>query len=92
MFVLFVSVQFNGSLTDFPPVQLMTVAPLIVRSLLLGKEIAEDHEADPAGTVMVSPDVAAFTQSRTSVRDALAAMRFGLDPLHAASASFPVAT
>jgi hypothetical protein len=55
--------------------------------LLLGSESAEAQVAKPEGTVIVSPLVAAVMQSFTSARLALAAVRAGLDPLHAASAS-----
>jgi hypothetical protein len=69
-----------------PPEQVMTVAPTMVRLLLPGSAMALDHEAEPAGTVIVSPLAAAVTQSFTSVRLALAASRLGLEPPHTASA------
>jgi hypothetical protein len=45
-----------------------------------------DQVADPEGTRIVSPLAAAFTQSSTSCRPALAAVRVGLDPEQAARA------
>jgi hypothetical protein len=88
-FVLFVAEQVMGSPEEEPPLQEITVAPRISRSLA-GSVIALDHVAVPDGTLILSPELAAFTQSRTSVRAALAAVQAGLNPLHAASAS-PVA-
>jgi hypothetical protein len=49
--------------------------------------MGELHVAEPAGTRIVSPLDAADTQSLTSVRLALAAVLFGLEPLQAAIAS-----
>jgi hypothetical protein len=60
--------------------------PMIVKSFVLGTSIGDDQFAVPAGTRMVSPLAAALTQSLTSVRLALAAVRVGLDPEHAAAA------
>jgi hypothetical protein len=84
--VLFVAVQVIGALDEDPPLQEITVAPMIARSLS-GSVIGLDHVAVPAGTLMVSPELAAFTQSSTSALEALAATRFGLEPPHAARAS-----
>src|SRR5262245_9650061 len=89
--VLFVAEQVTGSLEEEPPVQEITVAPMISRSLA-GSVIALDHVAVPAGTLIRSPELALFTQSCTSVRSALAAAQVGLDPLHAANASPPIWT
>src|SRR5262245_4876174 len=50
-----------------------------------GSAIGLDHDALPDGTMMVSPVAAAFTQSLTSVRCALAAVRVGLEPEQAAA-------
>src|SRR5262245_54531906 len=79
MVVLFVAVHVTGL-----PEQLIVVAPVIVRSFA-GRSISLVHEADPAGTMILSPVEAALTQSLTSVRDALAAVRVGLEPEQAAA-------
>jgi hypothetical protein len=87
--VLLTAEQVIGLLDDDPPLQEITVAPMIAKSFA-GSVIARVQVAVPAGTVMVSPEVAAFTQSSTSVLDALAAILFGLAPPHAANASLLV--
>ena len=68
------------------PVQAIVVAPMTARSLLPGSVRGVEYVAVPAGTPIVSPETAAFTQSRTSAREALAATRFGLAPPQAARA------
>jgi hypothetical protein len=55
------------------PEHVTTVEPMTARSFEAGREIGEDHAAVPLGTVMVSPETAAVTQSLTSVREALSA-------------------
>jgi len=86
--VLSAAEQVIGLLDEDPPLQEITVAPMISRSFT-GSVMVLDHVAVPDGTMIVSPELAAFTQSSTSVRPALAALKVGLDPLHAASASPP---
>lgn len=68
----------------FPlPVQL--VAPVIVSALLPGVVTGLDHVADPADTLIVSPDEALLMQfcklDESGVDD-----QFGLEPLHDACA------
>jgi hypothetical protein len=84
--VLFAAEQVTGALEEEPPVQVITVDPKISRSLT-GSVIGLDQVAVPDGTLIRSPELAAFTQSSTSARSALAAIRVGLDPPHAARAS-----
>jgi hypothetical protein len=64
----------------------MTLAPAISRSFPEGRLTLLDQVADPDGTRIVSPLAAALTQSSTSCRPALAAVRVGLEPEQAAAA------
>src|SRR5262245_43121089 len=73
MVVLLFAVQEIGSSDDEPPLQEMTVAPISVRFLLPGRGIALDHVAVPLGMLIVSPELAAFTQAITSALEGLAA-------------------
>jgi hypothetical protein len=87
MLVLFVAEQVTGFEELDPLEQVITEDPLIVRSLA-GSLIGVDQVAEPGGTVMVSPLSAAVTHACTSVRDASAARRLGLDPVQAACDAF----
>jgi hypothetical protein len=61
-------------------------APAPTMATFFATSSVDDHVADPAGTLIVSPDAAAVTQSRTSAHAGLAATRLGLEPPQAASA------
>lgn len=79
--MLLVALQVIGE-----PEQVITVAPIITRSFVEGNVIGVAQVADPEGTVIVSPLTAAVTQLFTSVREAEAATRLGLEPPHTAQA------
>jgi hypothetical protein len=73
-----------------PPVSLIVVLSIPAPTKLIDfdpTDIEDDHEAEPAGIVIVSPLCAALlTHAATSVRDASAAIRLGLLPPQAAKA------